>query len=286
MQNESRPRLFKSGIPKCAYLATILVFCCTLVVSGQPAQPTPTPTNLDEVNEVHTLFSERAKVIDELTELEQTIEELAAKLRALPSREQLNREATRLSRELEKEEKAPARNEENISFIRGKIEENNEQLETAKNSTQLQQKKFDREQHRRRLSQIENRIASLFDATRDVNQFRSGATWAFTGLVLLVVGGFFVIAYRKDGIAAKIFAGEMGMQFVTLFLIVIAIILFGIMGTLEGRELAALLGGLSGYILGKTGIKRDEPSQPNPNPTPNPNPDPNQMQDENQNREP
>ena len=31
----------------------------------------------------------------------------------------------------------------------------------------------------------------------------------------------------------------------------IAIILFGITNILEGRELAALLGGLSGYILGK-----------------------------------
>jgi hypothetical protein len=52
-------------------------------------------------------------------------------------------------------------------------------------------------------------------------------------------------------VAKTIFSGEMGMQFVTLFLIVIAIILFGIMGTLEGKELAALLGGLSGYILGR-----------------------------------
>lgn len=55
-------------------------------------------------------------------------------------------------------------------------------------------------------------------------------------LIAIVVGGFYVIAWYKDGIATKIFGGEMGMQFVTLFLIVIAIILFGIMGTLEGRE--------------------------------------------------
>jgi hypothetical protein len=33
---------------------------------------------------------------------------------------------------------------------------------------------------------------------------------------------------------------------------VIAIILFGITGILEGKELSALLGGLSGYILGRT----------------------------------
>jgi hypothetical protein len=46
--------------------------------------------------------------------------------------------------------------------------------------------------------------------------------------------------------------GEFGIQFVTLFSLIIAIILFGVLKILEGRELAALLGGLSGYILGRT----------------------------------
>src|SRR6476620_2525461 len=48
-----------------------------------------------------------------------------------------------------------------------------------------------------------------------------------------------------------IFSGETGIQFLTLFSVVIAIILFGIINILEGKELAALLGGLSGYILGR-----------------------------------
>jgi hypothetical protein len=41
------------------------------------------------------------------------------------------------------------------------------------------------------------------------------------------------------------------MQFVTLFSLVIAIVLFDVLKILDGRELAALLGGLSGYILGR-----------------------------------
>ncbi len=41
--------------------------------------------------------------------------------------------------------------------------------------------------------------------------------------------------------------GQSGIQFLTLFSLVIAIILFGI----KGKELAALLGGLSGYIFGE-----------------------------------
>jgi hypothetical protein len=76
-------------------------------------------------------------------------------------------------------------------------------------------------------------------------------TLIFSVLVFFVIVGFYFIAWYKTGVATTIFSGAMGMQFVTLFLIVIAIILFGIMGTLEGRELAALLGGLSGYILGR-----------------------------------
>jgi hypothetical protein len=48
-----------------------------------------------------------------------------------------------------------------------------------------------------------------------------------------------------------IFSRESGIQFITLFSLVIAIILFGILEILHDKELAALLGGLSGYILGR-----------------------------------
>ena len=61
----------------------------------------------------------------------------------------------------------------------------------------------------------------------------------------------------KEAIAETIFSGEKGIKFVTLFLIVIAIILFGIMGILEGKELSALLGGLSGYILGRASSENE-----------------------------
>lgn len=85
-------------------------------------------------------------------------------------------------------------------------------------------------------------------------------TFTFGVLVFIVIVGFYIIAWYKQGVATTIFSGAMGMQFVTLFLIVIAIILFGIMGTLEGKELAALLGGLSGYILGRADSRvRTEP---------------------------
>jgi len=69
-------------------------------------------------------------------------------------------------------------------------------------------------------------------------------------LIALVILGFFGIAVFGE-IADEIFKQQSGLQFITLFSLVISIVLFGILGILEGRELAALLGAISGYVLGR-----------------------------------
>jgi hypothetical protein len=81
--------------------------------------------------------------------------------------------------------------------------------------------------------------------------FKMTMSSIFALLIGLVIFGFFGLAFKDDIIRRAIFSGETGIQFLTLFSIVIAIILFGITSILEGKELAALLGGLSGYILGR-----------------------------------
>ncbi len=73
-------------------------------------------------------------------------------------------------------------------------------------------------------------------------------------MVGLVILGFLYIAARDAGVRRTIFSGDAGI--LTLFSLVIAIILFGITGILEGMELSALLGGISGYILGRTAFFR------------------------------
>jgi hypothetical protein len=98
---------------------------------------------------------------------------------------------------------------------------------------------------------IELLIADKLDIEEERNEFRKLISLIFCGLVGCVIIGFYFIAFKKEDIASSIFSGEKGIQFVTIFLIVIAVILFGIMGILEGKELSALLGGLSGYILGR-----------------------------------
>ncbi len=104
------------------------------------------------------------------------------------------------------------------------------------------------------LLEMINQLNELLNRVEVRNDFRLYISWSFIGLVAIVILGFYIIAFSNDGIAKNIFSGEKGIQFITLFLIIIAIILFGIMGTLESRELSALLGALSGYILGKTSV--------------------------------
>ncbi len=113
----------------------------------------------------------------------------------------------------------------------------------------------------RKLTSIEHKISNKLNLEDEKNTFRILISGAFCILVAIVIIGFFFIAIRKESIAESIFFGEKGIQFVTIFLIVIAIILFGIMGILESKELSALLGGLSGYILGRVSTgKQDNPS--------------------------
>jgi hypothetical protein len=91
--------------------------------------------------------------------------------------------------------------------------------------------------------------------------FKKTMSQWFAALIGAVILGFFTLAVRDKRIGFAIFSGETGLQFLTLFSLVIAIILFGITSILEGKELSALLGGLSGYILGRTGSKTANGSQ-------------------------
>jgi membrane-associated HD superfamily phosphohydrolase len=84
-------------------------------------------------------------------------------------------------------------------------------------------------------------------------------TFAILIGILLIV--FFLLIYTKSdkNLAVELLSGN-GLQFMTLFVLIIAITLFGILNILEGRELAAILAGISGYILGRgvKGLKDDD----------------------------
>ncbi|HWX84127.1 MAG TPA: hypothetical protein VNZ48_11075 [Xanthobacteraceae bacterium] len=107
-----------------------------------------------------------------------------------------------------------------------------------------------------RVQQIDEAIFNFLLVESNDKRYTLYSTIVFGIAVVIVIGAFFFVAYKSEAVRAAIFANDSGLQFVTLFSLVIAIILFGVLKILEGRELAALLGGLSGYILGRGGISR------------------------------
>ena len=106
--------------------------------------------------------------------------------------------------------------------------------------------------YQRLLGEIDDMANQLFIASDASNSFKLKMSIYFALLVAIVIVGFFTIAFSNEDVKKSIFSNEAGIQFITMFAIVIAVILFGIIGILESKELSALLGGLSGYILGKS----------------------------------
>lgn len=116
---------------------------------------------------------------------------------------------------------------------------------------------------------VDGELTRRLDLERPKQTFKLEMSAVFAVLVGLVIVGFFLMAYRDEKVRRAIFSHQVGIQFVTLFSLVIAIILFGIIDVLEGKELAALLGGLSGYILGRStggSAKEEEGVAPQPQP--------------------
>lgn len=113
---------------------------------------------------------------------------------------------------------------------------------------------------------VENKINLLLIPETADHEFKLYITAAFAALVGCVIIGFFYVALTDDTVKRAIFSGQSGIQFLTLFSLVIAIILFGMTGILGDKELAALLGGISGYILGRVTPETAEiqPAGPDP----------------------
>ncbi len=114
-----------------------------------------------------------------------------------------------------------------------------------------------------KLNDIDNYIDRIdeislreMETNQSANAFK---LYIMTGVIVFLgtfVLGYFLVAMRT---ASSTFSGDAGLQFAALFSIIIAIIMFGVLNILEGKELSALLGGLSGYILGR-GSRTQSPS--------------------------
>ena len=103
-----------------------------------------------------------------------------------------------------------------------------------------------------KLSGVGAKVTELNNTSYVSQNFKKQISWSFAFLVGLVIVGFFIVAYKDEKIRKSIFSGDSGLQFITIFSIIIAIILFGITEVLGGKEIAGLIGGISGFILGRT----------------------------------
>ena len=227
-------------------VATFLFFLTVATQTTSTAQTVPDPcVEIAQHKDFLALADRRAELLAESQQLTFHISELNSALLTSPTAaalefqkkrlDDLQKKPTRTSSEDETMEalEQVLRNLRSKEDITDEIAEKNEVL--AKDKVLLQC--------------IQGKISQL---TSPEQNFRTNTSWVFAGLISAVIIGFFVLAFKDEVMRRAIFSGETGIQFLTLFSVVIAIILFGIINILEGKELAALLGGLSGYILGRT----------------------------------
>jgi len=118
------------------------------------------------------------------------------------------------------------------------------------------------------IEECQNQINTAVDTEDGKQRFKIIMSICFVLLIALILICFFSIIYLKSDLTlSKDLLGGYGLQFITLFVLIIAIILFGILDILKGGELAAMLSGISGYILGK-GIQDKKLLTENINTTP------------------
>lgn len=169
----------------------------------------------------------------------------------IPRAESEQQRVTMLKARLATLESAPKRDQEELQRLRDEIDFRTREnaSDPVKLSERLGQIRLQLSQKRSLATEIQKSLVAMLSPEQE---FKRTMSMMFAGLIGTVIIGFFIIAFRDDKIRQAIFSGETGIQFLTLFSLVIAIILFGITQILEGKELSALLGGLSGYILGRT----------------------------------
>ncbi len=154
-----------------------------------------------------------------------------------------------LQEQLKKRESGLKYDEDQIESYKLKLNYSEAKVKSINDDLDKKQKEMAR--NRSELEAVETLISDMLDVMRPKQDFKYNMSKIFAVLVAIVIVGFFAISFYDLDVRRAIFSGTAGIQFVTLFSVVIAIILFGIIDILEGKELAALLGGLSGYILGR-----------------------------------
>lgn len=128
------------------------------------------------------------------------------------------------------------------------------------------------------IESIKQIINNRMNSDKAQNDFRTWTSGIFAILLAIIIASFYYVLYKTNAPdVASILVGESGLQFITLFSLIISIILFGVLNILEGKELAAIISAIAGFILGKhnpTSVLNNPilPNNPGPNNPAVPNP--------------
>ncbi len=207
----------------------------------------------------------RVSLTSEIAGLEQQVKDLPKKIEEAEARDRFLSESNEKLRDLndkkaktDQDKSSIERLNQDISELKDRIGDKNAAFYKA----DLQIKQKDLDNKKTEMQNVRRALASIYTPEQ---AFKRIMSITFAALIGLVIIGFFFLSYLDGTMRQAIFSGETGIQFLTLFSLVIAIILFGITGILQDKELAALLGGLSGYILGRYSKPKNENTVPGGN---------------------
>lgn len=231
--------------------------------SPTPNKPEETLPKEDTAAKVTRLLQERDALQEQVVNWQGQLDALKGKLE--PQRniqKKLEQEQAELA-EINKKQNPTAQETERMSQLQNDIQDYSEALKNDGSPASLEQEISRLEDQ---IHEAKGRIASLVSQLTGTlapeQYFKQTISLIYAGLIAIVIVGFFVVSLWDEKVRGAIFTPESGIQFVTLFSLVIAIILFGISGILEGKELSALLGGLSGYILGRARTQSNPANAP------------------------
>ncbi len=160
-----------------------------------------------------------------------------------------------------------------LSYFKNQMEDQNLKFADARSAAkEANDQKSALSEKKTSLLQIENKINQLMIPKINQQNLMFWAGIGFVVLMCILLGTFYYVVKTDRTIRGVIFSGDSGIQFIALFSIIIAIILLGLTGILEGKELSALLGSVAGYILGKAKFSSSTAAQTANPPAPNPAP--------------
>jgi len=231
--------------------ATVFLLLASVLAWGQPSQTSPEQTS--PRGPTKESISQPSKE-PSFYELVQQRDDLLAEVKTLSDKitnlHELDWSKVRLAEATRSDERKGQRDkiqnyEWNLGLPQGAAKNLDVPAEIKRREDELKAAK-------EKLKMLEAKINHSLDLEYMAQSFKTKVSFIFAAIVGSLIVGFFVLAGIDQEVSREIFRGELGIQFITLFSLVIAIILFGISGVLEGKELSALLGGISGYILGKS----------------------------------